>query len=180
MREKEKFSYAGKIIKTQGYKGGLIAHIEPGFKEKIIKTEFVFVEIQHERVPFFIVSIEHQYNNVFFILLEDIDILEKAQKLSGCGLFLMETAKAEKSSQKAFHNYDLKDLTGFDVVDNKSGNIGKIDQILELPQQHIMQVFHDKKEILIPFNEDIVLSIDVVHKRVNIQAPEGLIDFYME
>lgn len=180
MREKEKFSYAGKIIKTQGYKGGFIAHIEPGFIEKIIITEFVFVEIQHERVPFFIVSIERQYNNVFFILLEDIDILEKAQKLSGCGLFLIESAKAEKTSQKEFHNYDLKNLAGFDVVDKESGNIGKIDQILELPQQHIMQVFHGKKEILIPFNEDIVLSIDIVHKKVNIQAPEGLIDFYME
>jgi len=176
MKEKEKFSYVGKIIKTQGYKGGFIAHIEPGFKEKIIKTEFVFVEIQHERVPFFILSIEHQYNNIFSILLEDIDYLEKAQKLSGCGLFLAESGKTAKTS----HKFDLKDLVGFDVVDKKSGNIGKIDQILKLPQQQIMQVFHGKKEILIPFNEDIVLSIDAKNKTVNIQAPEGLIDFYME
>ena len=174
--EKIQFSSLGKIVKTFGYKGELIVHIEDGFCRQIKKTEFVFVEIQHERVPFFIVSIENQHNNIFSIQLEDIDNLEKAQKLVGCGLFLTETGKTKKTSS----DFNLKDLIGFDVTDKKSGNIGKIKQILELPQQHIMQVFHDKKEILIPFNEAIVISIDVAQKTVNIQAPEGLIDFYMK
>jgi 16S rRNA processing protein RimM len=176
MMEKNQFSYVGKIIKTFGYKGGLIVHIEDSFCKIIMKTEFVFVEIQHERVPFFIVSVENQYDNIFSVVLEDIDTMEKAQKITGCQLFLVESGKPKKKSR----DFVLKDLAGFDVIDEKSGNIGKIKQILELPQQHIMQVFHGKKEILIPFHEDIVISIDMEHKSVNIKAPEGLIDFYLE
>lgn len=174
--EKIKFSSLGKIIKTFGYKGGLIAVIEERFCKQLKKTEFVFVEIQHERVPFFIVAVENQHSNIFSFVLEDIDTSEKARELVGSALFIAETGKPKKISA----DFNLKDLIGFEVTDEKSGNVGTIHQILELPQQHIMQLFNNKKEILIPFNEDIVLSIDVKHKIIKIKAPEGLIDFYME
>jgi len=174
--EKEQFSYVGKIIKTLGYKGEILAQIEPGFIDKFKKTEFVFVEIQHEQVPFFIVSRENKYHHVFSFTLEDIDTVEKAQKLAASRLFIAESVKKKKLSG----DFELKDLIGFEVVDKKSGKIGKISQFLELPQQQIIQVFQDKKEILIPFNEAIVLAIDVHHKTISIQAPEGLIDFYLK
>ena len=82
MAEKIQFSFVGKLIKTFGYKGELIAHIENSFCKKITKTEFVFVEIQHERVPFFIMSIENQSGNIFSLMLEDTDNPEKAQSLN--------------------------------------------------------------------------------------------------
>lgn len=175
MMEKNQFSYVGKIVKTFGYKGELMAHIEDSFCKKIEKTEFVFVDIQHERVPFFIVSAENQNKNIFLIRLEDIDDQETAQQFSGSGLYIYEPIKNKKAK-----NTELKDLVGFEVVDHKFGIVGKIEQILELPQQFIMQIFKDKKEILIPFNEDIVKDIDAKHQTINIKAPDGLIDFYME
>jgi len=174
--EKEQFSLLGKIIKTFGYKGELTVCIEDGFCKKIKKTEFVFVEIQHERVPFFIISIENQYNNIFTLRLEDVDSLEKAQKLAGCRLFTTETAKHKNSSK----NVDLKSLEGFDVYDDKHGKIGKINQVLELPQQYILQIFHHDKEILVPFNENIVKDINIPEKAIYISTPEGLIDFYLK
>jgi 16S rRNA processing protein RimM len=174
--EKIQFSSLGKIVKTFGYKGELIATIEERFCKQLNKMEFVFVEIQHERVPFFVVSVENQYNNTFLLVLEDIDSIEKARELSGSTLFIAETGKTKKTSRE----FNLKDLIGFEVTDEKFGVVGKIHQILELPQQHIMQLFNNKKEILIPFNEDFVLRIDAQHKTIKIKAPEGLIDFYME
>ncbi|HNZ42349.1 MAG TPA: ribosome maturation factor RimM [Bacteroidales bacterium] len=174
--EKEQFSYVGKIIKTPGYKGEILAQIEAGFIDKFKKTEFVFVEIQHEQVPFLILSRENKYHHVFLFSLDDIDTVEKAQKLTGCRLFIAEQAKKKKISG----DFELKELIGFEVQDKKSGKIGKIACFLELPQQQIMQIFKDKKEILIPFNEAIVLAIDVAHKTVTIRAPEGLIDHYLK
>ncbi len=174
--EKEKFSYVGKIIKTLGYKGEILAQIEAGFIDKFKKAEFVFVEIQHEQVPFLIATRENKYNQVFSFTLNDIDTVEKAQKLSGCRLFLVESARKKKLSG----DFELKDLIGFEVQDKISGKLGKIASFLELPQQQIMQIFKDKKEILIPFHEAIVLAIDVPHKTVSIRAPEGLIDHYLK
>ncbi|HOY32894.1 MAG TPA: ribosome maturation factor RimM [Bacteroidales bacterium] len=173
--EKTPFSCVGKIVKTFGFKGGLIAHIESSFSKKFLETEFVFVEIQHERVPFFIMVAEEQCNNNFSMLLEDIDSLEKARKLTGSRLYIAEPEKNKKS-----RTVGLEDLTGFELIDKNFGKVGKIHQILELPQQLIMQVFCGKKEVLIPFNEKIVEQIDAVSKTVFIQAPGGLIDFYLK
>ena len=43
-----------------------------------------------------------------------------------------------------------------------------------------MQIYIGKKEILIPFNEHTIINIDVESKTIDIQAPEGLIDFYLK
>jgi len=174
--EKSQFSFAGKIIKTFGYKGELLFHIEDAFCKKIKKTEFVFVEIAHERVPFFIVSIENQKGSVFSVKLEDLDTIEKARQLTGCSLYLLNSDKIKVAS----HDFEIRDLVGFEVTDADYGKMGKITQLLELPQQHIMQIFIGKKEVLIPFNEHTVMAIDVENKTIDIRAPEGLIDFYLK
>lgn len=174
--EKSQFSFAGKIIKTFGYKGELLFHIEDAFCKKIKKTEFVFVEITHERVPFFIVSIENQKGTIFSVKLEDIDTVEKARQLNGCNLYLLNSDKTKVEAR----DYEIRDLAGFEVTDADYGKMGEITKILELPQQHIMQIFIGKKEVLIPFNEHTIINIDVENKTIDIQAPEGLIDFYLK
>ena len=43
-----------------------------------------------------------------------------------------------------------------------------------------MQIFQDKKEILIPLNQDFIKKIDFKKKSILIDAPEGLIGFYLQ
>ena len=42
-----------------------------------------------------------------------------------------------------------------------------------------MVVLHDKKEILLPLNSAFFIEINDEQREVNITAPEGLIDFYL-
>lgn len=174
--EKNQFFCLGKIIKTFGYKGDLVFYIEDSFCKNITKMEFVFVEIKHERVPFFIETAENIRNNHFSVKLQYIETVDKAQGLVGCGLYAPLSEKPKLVSI----SFEVKDLIGFDVTDKKSGNIGKVKQVLELPQQQILQVIFNKKEILIPFNEHTVLKINKVRKTISIDAPEGLIAFYLK
>ena len=174
--DKESFFCLGKISKTFGYKGQVIVIADSGKPEKYKDLEFVFVEIKHERVPFFITEFSLQFRNSFSLKLEDIDSSDQAQKLVGCDVYIPEKEMITETDEE----FNLSDLEGFEVTDVKAGYLGKINRILELPQQNIMQIFQGKKEILIPLNEDFIKKIDAKKKSIKIAAPEGLIEFYLQ
>ena len=66
------------------------------------------------------------------------------------------------------------------VVDEEKGDVGKINDILEYPTQSIMQIIVGEKEVLVPIHDDIIKNIDRENKKINIKAPSGLIDMYLE
>jgi len=174
--DKETFFCLGKISKTFGYKGQVIVITESDHPDKYKTLESVFVEIQHERVPFFITEFQVQYGNSIALKLEDIDSSEQAQKLLGCLVYIPESAEIKETSD----DLNVEELIGFKVTDVNSGYLGIISDILELPQQHIMQIMQDKKEILIPLAADFVKKIDFKKKTMLIAAPDGLIEFYQQ
>jgi 16S rRNA processing protein RimM len=174
--DKVSFFCLGKISKTFGYKGQVIVIMNCDDPEKYKDLESVFVEIQHERVPFFITEFSLQFRNSVALKLEDIDNSDQAQKLIGCQVYIPESEKIADKEEE----FKISALSGFEVTDEKAGYLGKINQILELPQQNIMQIFQGKKEILIPLNEDFIIKIDVKKKSIRISAPEGLIEFYQQ
>ena len=71
----------------------------------------------------------------------------------------------------------LKDFT---VVDKNFGHVGKVKEVLDYTNQAVMQIFNGEKEILVPINSHIILRVDREKKEIAIQAPEGLIEMYME
>jgi 16S rRNA processing protein RimM len=174
--DKVSFFCLGKISKTFGYKGQVIVIANCDNPEKYKDLESVFVEIKHERIPFFITEFSLQFRNSIALKLEDIDSSDQAQKLLGCNVYIPESEVIPGAKEE----FKITDLAGFEVTDVTAGYLGKIDQILELPQQHIMQIFQGKKEILIPLNEDFIKKIDLKKRSILIAAPEGLIEFYQQ
>ncbi len=70
-------------------------------------------------------------------------------------------------------------MIGFSVIDKTRGKIGDIRKIFEYPSQAVIQVFFNKKEILIPINPHVILQVDREKKEIQIDAPEGLIELYL-
>jgi len=54
-----------------------------------------------------------------------------------------------------------------------------VEQVLENLQQEILQIRFRKKEILIPLVEVIFKKINRRQKKLFINAPDGLIDLYL-
>ncbi|MCX6266534.1 MAG: ribosome maturation factor RimM, partial [Bacteroidetes bacterium] len=79
-----------------------------------------------------------------------------------------------KGNQFYFH-----EIVGFQVVDQNHGNIGRIEDILELPHQSLFQIRYGEKEILIPIVDDIIQKVDRRKKLLMIEAPSGLIEIYL-
>jgi 16S rRNA processing protein RimM len=65
------------------------------------------------------------------------------------------------------------------VVDENYGELGTIKEILDYPNQAVMQIFRGDKEVLIPVNDDIISKVDRETRTIHIKAPEGLIDIYL-
>jgi 16S rRNA processing protein RimM len=65
-------------------------------------------------------------------------------------------------------------------MDKTKGHIGAITDVIDNGPNIVIQVDCNGKEIMLPYNEDLVLGIDQETKVLNYNAPEGLIDMYLE
>jgi 16S rRNA processing protein RimM len=65
------------------------------------------------------------------------------------------------------------------VIDHLKGNIGTVRQILELAGNPQLEIDFNGKMILLPLHEDFIKKIDNEGKKVEVEAPEGLIDLFL-
>ncbi|MCX6267637.1 MAG: ribosome maturation factor RimM [Bacteroidetes bacterium] len=172
---KDDFYYLGKILKTHGNKGQVLIHLDVDEPEAYQKLESVFLDLHGERIPFFIASIELKHNRKAVVQFQDFESLEDAESLQGLEMYLPIT---KLPTLKGNHFY-YHEITGFQVVDLNHGNIGVIDDILELPHQSLFQIRFGEKEILIPIVDEIIQKVDRKKKILMIEAPAGLIEIYL-
>lgn len=163
--------FIGVLAKLHGYKGEYILTSDVPLDKKIENWESVFLEIEGLLVPFFIVSLEILSDTSAIIGFEDITSSDRAKEFISAHIFQL---KKLTSGRKDYN--DFKRLAGYIVIDEKRGEIGHIDQILDYNQNFLFSVLKDKKEILIPINEEIITEINHKSKTVFISAPEGLLD----
>lgn len=163
----------GKIVKPFGYKGQVLVNFNDKITDQIENSEFVFVEIQHEQIPFFIVEFHEHSAKSAILLLEDINDSDEASQLTGCSIYF------EIKESEVFEN-NKKSVIGFEVIDEEFGAIGIINDLLELPQQQILQIFQNDKEILIPFVKEFIIKTDFKNRKIKIHAPKGLIESYLQ
>jgi 16S rRNA processing protein RimM len=165
----------GSVIKTKGLKGELQFYVDFDNLD-VIDFNAVFIDLAGKLVPYFIESIKYHPNNLAYLFLEDVDTIEKASKLVKKDIYLPNKLKPKKKSG----DFTLMDLLGFIAVDEDEGELGRITNIQELPQQLIATVTYKSCEVLFPLNGEIIKGIDVVKGIVRIDLPEGLLDIYLD
>ena len=171
---KEECFYLGRVAKTHGIKGEVTIKLDVDDPSDYLDMKYFFLEINKVLTPFFVEKIVHS-GDKFFVTIQDIKTVEAASALTGKEVFL-PLEMLPKLSGKQFYYHEVK---GFVVVDAEKGELGPIHEILEYPTQAIIQVFKDKKEILIPILDQVIQKVDRKTKKLYIKAPEGLIDMYL-
>ena len=172
---KDDFFYLGKILKTHGNKGQVIVLLDVDDPEDYLALESVYLDLHGERIPFFIGSLELKHNRKAVIQFQDFDSIEDADSLQGLEMYLPITKLPALKGNRFYYH----EIIGFAVVDQQHGDIGLVEDILELPHQSLFQIRHGGKEILVPIVDDIILKVDRKKKQLLISAPEGLIEIYL-
>ena len=172
--KKEDCFYFGKVVKTHGIKGEISIRIDADEPTAYLDLNYMFIEITNKLVPFFIASFKILGNKAY-VALDTVNTIELASSFAGKDIYLpLELLPKLNDDQFYFH-----EINGFKIIDETEGLIGELEQVLEYPNQSLFQVFKEGKEILIPIQDEIIKKVDKKNKTIYIQAPEGLIDLYL-
>jgi 16S rRNA processing protein RimM len=173
--DKKDCHHIGKILKIHGYQGEVVIFLDVDDIEHYHDIEYIFIDMDEELVPYFIHEFRIRDDSTAFIGIDDIHTPEEARLFQNRDLYLpsqnMETLKVK--------DVQYTELIGFTVSDKVHGNIGIIDQIINLPDQVLFRIIKGEKEILIPVVDEFIVKIDHKKKRIAIDAPEGLINLYL-
>jgi 16S rRNA processing protein RimM len=161
----------GRILKVQGYEGLLIVRLDKEPGDYLSEMESVFIESEGLLVPFFISELDIASQDLLRIKLDGYESRDKVAEFVGCRIFM--TSEREGNSLEP----EIGGLTGFTVIGKDKQIIGTIKEIVRNPGQDLLVVESiGRKEILVPFHEDLICDINEDGRIIEIDIPEGLAD----
>lgn len=162
------FTEIGYFSKTHGLKGELQLNITRDFD--IENCEAVVIKLTSGDSPQFI-SEYRENKNGFIILLDDIDSVEEAKAFVGKKVMVKEDLVLEEEENP---------LIGYKLLDESFGEVGVIVAIDDEGANPVFHIDHKGKQVILPYNEDMVVGVDSDKRIVNYKAPEGLIEIYLK
>lgn len=176
----EECFYLGYTSKVHAKQGELVAKLDVDNPEQYKKLESVLIRMHKQDsslIPFFITQTQLQNDGTLRIKIDDVNTVEQAKEMVGKELYLPLTQLPKLTGNQFYYH----EITGFAVVDLEKGSLGTIINVLDHPTQAIFEIKHSSgKEVLIPITDDIIQTVDRENKTITVQAPEGLIDVYLE
>lgn len=167
----------GFVIKPHGLKGEIIVQLDVDDPQDYKKLESVFISQNQGKIliPFFVekMSIHQQKAQIKF---EDIDNLEQAESLVGNEVYLpLSFLPPLSENQFYFH-----EIINFQIIDEEKGALGYVKDVFELPNQDVIGMIYQEKEVLIPINDEIIKRVDRENKLLHVSLPDGLLEVYLE
>jgi len=163
----------GFIRKTRGVHGELVLEFEERFEFSVEGATRVFLEIDGLLVPFFVAEngLQVKSAKTAFVNLDWIDSEKYAQRLVGAHVYLLNSEITDEPE-----DLGLSELKGFTLFDKTIGEIGIISHVEDFSGNTVLTIGSGNEELLIPFNEDFLVSINPENKTLTLELPEGLIE----
>ena len=174
MQKKDCF-FVGKIVKKYSFKGELLVKLDTDDPEQFLEMESVLVEQHKNLVPFFIEQLSLHKSTLLRVKFEEVENEADADALLGKELYLPLAMLPKLTGNKFYYH----EIIGFEVMDTTHGAIGTIVGVNDSTPQHLFEIEFEKKEILIPINDEIIQKVDRENRTLHLQAPNGLIDLYI-
>lgn len=165
MLNKDSLMYMGYISRPHSFKGEIQIQLDNEVVS-LERNDFIFIRIDGHFIPYRIDGIKGKKQEPV-VRLQFIDSYEKAQEVSGNELFI------EGDAQNIEETPGLED---FEIIDKKLGTIGRVEEVLEMPQQVLLQVTYNEKVCYIPFVEAFIDYISEENKEIWMKLPDGLLD----
>lgn len=171
MLKKEDFSKVGVIKKPRGISGELNFALLPKIELNEQRFSFLFLEIDGYLVPFKTEEMFWVDETSGTIKFEDIDSNENAAKITGNSFFLptIEICVMDEFTSLSF-------FIGFNMIDQNRETVGKITDFMDIPGNPILVITKDGKEVLVPFNEELLIDIDKTKYLIAYKIPHGLLE----
>jgi 16S rRNA processing protein RimM len=162
----------GFFRKTHGVHGEVILEFEPQYEYSVEEAERFFVELEGLLVPFFLKEngLRFKAANSAIVSFDDVETEKYAKRLIGCSVYLFQSEIIDEPENS------LSELINYVVIDGSNNEIGRITHIDDYSGNIVLTVDNEGNEILVPFNEALIIEINDISKTIQLQIPEGLID----
>lgn len=162
----------GFFRKTHGVHGDLVLEFEPKFEYSLEESERLFVELEGLLVPFFISDNGFRFTSSKsgIVTFEWVNTEKYAKRLVGSSIYLFKKEIIDQPEESEFI------LEGFLLIDEKLGEIGMINQVDNYSGNIVLTVNYRGNEILIPYNNEIAVSLNETQKTITLILPEGILE----
>jgi 16S rRNA processing protein RimM len=164
----------GKIVATHGIEGNVVVSHKLKKKTNLKNIEALFVEeTKGSYIPYFVEKAKATTQEEIVCKLEGVNSKEAALHFVKKNVWLTEndfSKNAARSSPVA--------LLGYLVIDNGKA-LSKVEEVLEQPQQLLLRIVLNGKDVYIPLHEKTLNRIDKRKSEIHVILPEGLLDVYL-
>lgn len=165
----------GVLGKPHGIKGQLILKLSGLDYEDIQEMESVFIIIDGLPVPFFIDEFSERSSDTLLIKFDTVHTESDARKYCDKTVFLEKKFISEHSNIQLSSD----DLFGYKVIDIAYGELGVFESVLNIESNPVLSILKGKTEILIPLQDEFIVSINDTQKEIIVNCPAGLLELYI-
>ncbi len=164
----------GEVSKTHNLQGAVIIATDSDLLERYA-DEPVFLLLDGAPVPFFIAEegLTQRNHSSYIVKFDYVDTLKQAELLLGCEV-LLERALLEDDEVGESEDYDLYSLVGFRVTDEMTNACGEVVDVADYSGNVVLTLSFRGKEILLPFSEVYIKSVDFEHSCLVAAIPAEL------
>lgn len=149
------YVYIGTITGVFGIKGELKVYTESDFIDYRFRVDAkIFLNSRNQTIEATVSSMRIHKNNVLITINKLYDINQVEQYVN-----YKIYAHVDDVPPLDEDDYQVDDLVGLDVFDEFDKYIGVVNDFIEVPQGHIMEVVDGTKKVLIPFVDEYILEI---------------------
>ena len=154
------------VLKSNGTDGELLLSFFDVAPEDIDLQEPVFIEFDGLPVPFYFESFTPRGNNRALVRLTGVRSLKDADELAGQSVYA-----------DYFEEEEEEDLVGWEVRNADGQSVGTVVDYEDIPGNLCLWVERpDGEQVLLPFHEDLILSMEESTQTITMSIPEGILE----
>lgn len=170
--QSEQLISIARIARPQGVRGEVIADILTDFPDRFAELTEVAL-LRDGRVLGIFELEQHRFHKGRVLLkFAGYDDADSAEGLRGASVVIDREELIELEEDE----YYLFDLEGCEVVTIDGQSLGMVVRVNDYGAAPVLMVKNQTREFLIPLTRDICPDVDIDHKKIVVNPPQGLLD----
>lgn len=165
------YVFVGKIVSTHGIKGEVKVKSETSFaEERYKKGNTLYIKKEKQYIPIHIDS-HRVHKGLDLVCFNSFRNINEVLEFVGYDVYMNKEDRNVLSDDEFYYD----ELIGMHVFDMQDVEIGQVVDIREVPQGIILEIKSKQKNILIPFVDEFIKSVDKMNGKIQIDPIEGLL-----
>lgn len=168
----QKFITLARVIKTQGRHGEVAVEVHSDIPDRLHSGLRVFALTENDRRRELKIEDAWPHKDWLVLKFADIDSISDAEGLIGSELQIPLSERAKLEPGAAF----VSDLVGCALFD-RGREVGIVNDVrFGAGEAPLLVIGEGKSETEIPYAQEFVVRVELEHKRIEMNLPEGLLE----